>query len=113
MLHHARTQNQRIEFKLRAYSHSWLVDRTFPSGLPDELRPRAERIYPVTVSAVGIAIKSRNPLLRPLATAVQTAMENAVLEADADHKLGDSVFVRARMNEARERTYKKLVGTRS
>lgn len=70
-------------------------------------------MYPVTVSAVGISVNASSPFMQPVADLVQTAMENAVLEADADHKLGDASFVRARMSEARERTYKELMGTRA
>ena len=110
VMHHARTQNSRIAFKLRAYSHSWLIDHCLPSGLPDDLRPKAQRMYPVTVSAVGIAVTASNPLMQPVADQVRKAMESAVLEADADRKLDDSEFVRGRMQEARERTLKQLMG---
>lgn len=64
----------------------------------------------MTASAVGIGVKASSPLMQPVADAVRKAMEGAVLEANADQKLNDVPFVRARMREARERVYKDLVG---
>ena len=110
VMHHARTQNPRIEFKLRAYSHSWLLERALPSGLPDELRPKAQRMYPVVVSAVGISVNTKNEFLKPIVGEVRQSMEYAVLEAEADGKLEDTPHVRKRMLEARKRTYKRLLG---
>jgi hypothetical protein len=60
MLHMARTAAKSIPMGLRAYSHRWLVDHGLPSQLPDELKPKAERMYPQVVSAVGIAVKMRD-----------------------------------------------------
>jgi len=111
VLHHARTQNPRIEFKLRAWSHRWLAERDIPSGLPDELKPKAERLYPVVVSAVFVSANSNSPALRPVAKMVQDAMSDAVLEAEADGKLLDTPFVRTRIQEARAKTFKQLLGT--
>jgi len=42
-LHYARTLANSVPFKLRAYSHRWLCERNLPSGLPDALKPKAER----------------------------------------------------------------------
>lgn len=81
MMHRARTEASSLRFRLRAYSHRWLVDRGIPSGLPDELRPKAERIYPVVVDAVGVSVHSRR---REEAKAIQTAMSSKVLEMYAD-----------------------------
>jgi hypothetical protein len=111
VLHHARTQNPRIDFKLRAWSHRWLVDHSLPSGLPDELKPKAERLYPVVVSAVFVSANSNSPALKPVAKLVQDAMSEAVLEADADGKLLDTPFVRARIQDARAKTLKQLLGS--
>lgn len=110
VLHHARTQNPRIEFKARAWSHAWLTERELPSGLPDELKPSAERLYPKVASAVGISVKSNNPFIKPIVGEIRQSMEHAVLEAEADGKLLDVVHVRVRMAEARESTYRKLLG---
>lgn len=100
MLHHARTQAKSVAFKLRAYSHAWLVERSLPSGLPDELRPPAERIYPRVVEAVGIAVVAGSPERTEHARAVRSAMENAVLESYADG-VRDPAIIKARMGEAR------------
>lgn len=107
VLHHARTQAGNVPLKLRAYSHRWLVDGGYPSGLPDTLKPRAERMYPRFASTVGISVGSPFPAV---VTAVSGAMEGAVLEAEADGKLEDSRFVKARMMEARAYQHKKLFG---
>lgn len=109
-MHRARTEAQSVPFRMRAYSHRWLTERCVASGLPMELRPSAERMVPKVVQAVGIAVKFGNPLLAPAGVEVRRAMEVAVHEADADGKLGDSKFVKARMDEARVRTMKKLFG---
>lgn len=109
MLHHARTQARSVPMRLRAWSHRWLCERGYPSGLPDILRPRAERLYPVVVSAVGISVNVRSPLLAPIVAPVRRAMEAAVLEAEADGRLADSDHVKARMREARERELRGLL----
>ncbi len=106
-LHHARTQMGSIEFKRRAYSHAWLVDRGLPSGLPDNLRPKAERIYPVIVHAVGVAVKSKYEVVR---REVRGAMNAAVFDAEAEGRLADAPFVKSRMAEARSVILKKLFG---
>lgn len=82
MMHRARTDANSIPLKERAYSHRWLTERGLPSGLPDHLRSRAERMYPVVIDAVGIAVRSgRNP---EAAKEVRGVMENAVREMYAD-----------------------------
>lgn len=75
--HIARTASQSLDFKYKAYSHSWLRERGLPSQLPDSLRPRAERLYPTTIPAVGIAVRYR----APTSLLIRGAMEEAVLDA--------------------------------
>lgn len=106
-LHRARTEASSIKLPLRAYSHRWLLERGWPSGLPEELKPKAERLYPRIVSAVGIGVKSAHP---EVASEIRGAMEYAVLEAEADRRLTDSPFVKGRMMEARAKVRKKLFG---
>ncbi len=89
----------------RAYSHRWLLDNGYPSALPDELRPKAERIYPRIVDAVGLSINTTSATFRPVAKLIHRAMSDAVLEAYADRKT-DPGFVRSRMSEARKRILK-------
>ena len=101
MLHRARTESQAVPFKQRAYSHRWLTDNGYDSGMPDDLRPKAERIYPRIVSAVGIACMVTSPHRQDEAKAIERAMSDAVAEAYADGRT-DPAFVSARMREARE-----------
>lgn len=109
-MHVARTLAAWLPLKLRAYSHRWLDERGLPSQLPDELRPKAERLYPKVVSAVGISVNVMSESLQPAVPIIRGAMERAVLDAEAAGKIDDSEFVRARMAEAKKRAFKELFG---
>lgn len=109
-LHMARTSAESVSLDKRAWSHRWLTERGLPSQLPDRLRKSAERMYPVIRVGVGISCNTRMPELQPAMAEIRTAMENVVLEADADGKLEDSAFVSLRMNEARIKARKQLFG---
>lgn len=109
-IHYARTVSEAISVPLRCYSHSWLTERGLPSGLPDHLKQRAERVYPRIASAVGLAVRMRNPEEAPAGVEIRKAMEYAVLEAEADRRLVDSPFVKRRIEEARARERKALFG---
>jgi hypothetical protein len=98
-LHHARTQAQSISDNLRCYSHAWLLERGLPSGLPDRLRAKADRLYPRQVEAVGVAVKSMSGD-QERARAVERAMSDAVAECYADGER-DPEIIKARMAEAR------------
>lgn len=108
-IHHARTQCRAIAFRDRAYSHRWLTDNGYPSGLPDELRPKAEQTYHTVVQGVGISCNARSELFKPIVKLVQRSMEDAVSEAFADGKT-DPEHVSARMSEARADTVRLLLG---
>jgi hypothetical protein len=108
-LHMARTQSISVRFNLRAYSHRWLVDHGYPSLMPDNLKPRAERIYPKVVEAVGISVNFSSPLLKPIVEPVRKAMEDAVNDCYANGNR-DPALIRSRMMEARGRVIEKLVG---
>ncbi|ODT22226.1 MAG: hypothetical protein ABS35_15355 [Kaistia sp. SCN 65-12] len=109
-LHRARTEASSIDLRLRAYSHRWLIDNGYPSGLPDALRPRAERaFYPRIVDAVGVCVRPSSPDLAPAAREVEQAMSDAVADAYAGRRT-DPGFVRARMSEARVAARKRLFG---
>lgn len=111
VMHHARTQARSVPMRRRAWSHRWLLERGYPSGLPDILRVRAERLYPRIVEAVGISVNAHSSLLAPIVAPVRRAMEHAVLEVYADHgPHPDPNVVRARMQEARAHEVKKLLG---
>ncbi len=109
-MHIARTAAQSVGLKARAYSHAWLLERGMPSQLPDELKPSAQRLYPVIATGVGISTNFRSPHMKGAETIVRGAMEAAVLEAEADGRLGDPAFVSRRMAEAKERTLLSLFG---
>lgn len=102
-IHYARTVTASVAINLRVFSHHWLLDHGLPSGLPDDLRPRAERVYPATVEAVGIG--ALRP--QPYTPILHGAMRDAVAEAYADRRT-DPAHVRSRMREARARTRRLL-----
>lgn len=110
-MHMARTQMPEISFKARAYSHAWLVERGLPSQLPDELRPRAERLHPRIVEAVFISANTNSALLKPVAKLAQGAMCDAVEDIYADKTSPDPLLVRREIQRARDRTFKQLLGT--
>ncbi len=101
-LHYARTQAQSVPFDRRAYSHRWLIERDLPSGLPDNLKPKAERVSPRIVEAVGVSVKAMSEASIPLAKAIERAMSDAAAEAYADGNRNPE-FIKQRMNEARAR----------
>lgn len=107
VLHHARTQAQSVTLGARAYSHKWLTERGLPSGLPDHLKPSAERLYPRIVLAVGIATRDK---LDEAGLEIRRAQELAVLEAEADGKLADAPYVKGRMLLARHKAQRQLYG---
>lgn len=99
VLHYARTQAASSQLRDRAYSHRWLTERAYPSGLPDHLRSSAERMYPVVVKAVGVAYKDGSPL----DLAVCGAMNRVIEEFHADGGDLESPVLRERMLQARSR----------
>lgn len=109
VMHRTRTEATSVHFRFRAWSHRWLTERNLPSGLPDMLRPKAERMYPRVVEGVGISVNFRSSILKPAATEIRTAMEAEVEDAYA-HGRTEPGFVKARMEEARARTLKALFG---
>jgi hypothetical protein len=109
IMHHACTQAHNVSLRSRAYSHRWLLDHGYPSGLPDELKPKAERIYPKIVDAVGIACGGSSELGRAIAPIIQSAMERVVLEHYSD-SVKDPKIIKPRMLEARKNVIKKLLG---
>lgn len=109
IMHRARTEAASLSLKSRAWSHRWLAERSLPSGLPDALRPRAERMYPIIAEAVGISVATRSTIFQPAADEIRRSMEDAVEECWADGRR-ETPFVRQRMGEARDRTIKALFG---
>jgi hypothetical protein len=109
IMHHACTQTENVNLRSRAYSHRWLLDHGYPSGLPDRLKSKAEQICPKIVDAVGIACGSASEALRPLLPIVRGAMEDVVLDHYADG-VKDPRIIKPRMLEARKNAIKKLIG---
>lgn len=103
--HMARTQASSVPLRFRAWSHRWLLDNGYPSGLPDWLKPKAERMYPKIADAVGIAVSVPSSRLE-LGQAIRGAMEDVVENHYADG-VRDPVVIKPRMMEARERVKKR------
>lgn len=99
-IHYARTQARSIPLRLRCYSHAWLCERGLPSGLPDCWKPKASRLYPHNVNAVGVAVLAMSEANKPMARAIEKAMSDAAMECYADG-VTDVDRIRGRMNEAR------------
>jgi len=109
VMHYACTLAGNVVLRSRAYSHRWLVDNGYPSGLPDELKPRAERMFPKIMDAVGIACGTASEAMRPLVPYVRGAMEHVVLDHYADG-VKDPKIIKPRMLEARRKAIKQLIG---
>ena len=101
-MHYARTHARSIPIKLRCYSHAWLCERGLPSGLPDCWKPKAARLYPHTVKAVGVAVKAMSAENVPRARAIEKAMSDAAMECYADG-VTDPQVIKTRMDAARMR----------
>ena len=102
MMHYARTETQSISSRLRCYSHAWLCERGLPSNLPDQLKPKASRLYPHKVKAVGIAVKAISAEGALRARIIERVMSDAVMECYADG-VTDPQVIKARMDAARLR----------
>lgn len=79
-MHIARTMQGWMTVEERAYSHFWLKDRGFPSMLPNELLPWAERFEPAIRSGVGIACGTGKEWLKPALPLIQGAMAKTVID---------------------------------
>lgn len=101
-IHLARTQTAAVPDGMRCYSHKWLTERNLPSHLPDELKPKADRLYPRRVEAVGIAVKALSSAGEARARAVEKAMSDAVAECYEDGNTSPEVL-RERMAAARRK----------
>jgi hypothetical protein len=101
-MHYARTTARTVPLRLRCYSHAWLTERGLPSGLPDWWKPKAARLYPHQVKAVGVSVKALSEANASRARAIEKAMSDAVAECYADG-VTDPDVVKARMDEARQR----------
>lgn len=103
-MHCARTLSMSIPDHLRYYSHRWLLDRGLPSGLPEALKPAAERMYPRIAEGVGLAAL----VPRPYTPVLRRVAEEAVLDMYASSRKPEPDKVRARIAEVRAAERKKL-----
>lgn len=108
-LHGARTAAESMPLKLRAYSHRWLIERGYPSQLPDKLKPKAEQMFPKVAEGVGIACKTNNKYLKPAMPIIQKAMGDAVEDCFANGDR-DPKLVKSQMMLAKDREFKALFG---
>ncbi len=105
-MHRGRTEAESIHLSKRLYSHAWLVERGLPSGLPDHLRPPAERVHPRIIAAVGIAVKSMSGN-RERAREIEAAMAEAAGDAMTSG-ITDPKRVSELMWEARDRLLRRF-----
>lgn len=110
MMHYARTEAESITFRKRAYSHKWLLERNYPSALPNELRPKADRIYSKSAEAVGISVNTKNEFLKPAMAMIQHEMSIAVEDVYANGDQADIELVKRRMKEAKIKESIRLFG---
>jgi hypothetical protein len=108
-LHMARTRANSLSTKQRAYSYRWLTERGYPSGLPDALKPVAERLYPKVVGAVGISVNFTLNELKPAGRLIEKAMSDTVMDLYADGEERPET-VRKAMMAAGVKERRKLFG---
>ena len=94
VLHQARTGAESVRLEKRLYSHAWLVERRLKSSLPDELRPPKQRVFPIIVSAVGVAVKAFSSRADRVEEAA--SLERVMARAAGD-MIRDGIFDRARI----------------
>lgn len=114
-IHYARTQAESMPLKARAWSHRWLLDHGYPSGLPDHLKPSAEREYPRVVEATGFTMRFGSPLMQeilaPIVPLVSKAVEDVILDEYSGAVVRrDHDRIRGRVLEAKRTAVRRLVG---
>lgn len=108
VMHTARTMTKGLTLRARAWSHRWLRERGLPSSLPDELKPKAERIYPRVVEGVLISVLNRRGMeeAKPL---VEADIAEVVADAYARGKT-DPAYISGLMADAKARSIRSLFG---
>lgn len=100
-IHMTRTATERLPFRFRAYSHRWLTERMLRSLLPDDLKPKAERLYPRIVSAVGICVSGLNNRKSGYHHAVNKALCDLVADMYA-HGIEDPERIKLAMKQVHD-----------
>lgn len=108
VMHTARTMTKGLTLHARAWSHRWLCERGLPSSLPDELKPKAERIYPRVVEGVLISVLNRRGMeeAKPL---VEADIAEVVADAYSRGKT-DPDYISGLMADAKARSMRSLFG---
>lgn len=110
VFHHTRTIVSGLTLGARAYSHAWLRERSLPSGLPDELKPAAERLHPVIVEGVLISVlNANNDMARMAKPLVEADIAEAVADAYARGKT-ETGYIRGLMADTKARSMRSLFG---
>lgn len=117
-IHHARTQAESMPMKARAWSHRWLLDHGYPSGLPDHLKPTAEREYPRVVEATGFTMNFGSQIMREILAPIVPLVSKAVEEVILDEYSGavvrrDHNRIRGRVLETKRKAVQQLVDIKS
>lgn len=107
-LHMARTMSPLMTRAQRFYSHRYLLDHGMPSGLPDEMKPLYERLYPRVETGVGLALHGSG-WFKPAIPLVGKAMTDSIQDTLADG-VKDPVIIRERMLDAGEKEKRALFG---
>lgn len=112
LMHRARTETIFMERKLRFYSHRWLLDHGLPSGLPDTLKPMAERMYPRIAAMTGVSVNYTAGFLKPAGDEIEATLSLEILDAYATDKPDriDHLKLRAHLNDTLQRESRKLIG---
>lgn len=109
VMHSARTMTQGLTLRARAYSHRWLCERGLPSSLPDDLKPKAERIYPRVVEGVLISVLNGAGPMHAAKELVEADIAEVVADAYARGKT-DPAYISGLMADAKERSIRSLFG---
>lgn len=110
-LHVARAASASTATKLRVYSHYWLLERSMPSPLPDELKSKAEQFRPRIVSGVGFSWNAKSDILRAAKGTIVAAVTARIEEMAADGLLETNPdLVRQEMLFTKNKTLAGLFG---
>jgi hypothetical protein len=108
-MHVCRTKSDAIPVQQRCYSHWWLKERGYPSLLPPEMLPKADRFKPEIRPAVGIAVGTSKTWLKPALPSIMGAMVKEV-ENNAELITADPDLLRDKIQFARRDEFKRLFG---